>query len=41
MGNVLTLTPPLTISEQEMLRAVDIVSAAIQDAQAKRRGGTA
>jgi 4-aminobutyrate aminotransferase len=41
MGNVLTLTPPLTISEQEMLRAVDIVSAAIRDAQAGRRSGTA
>jgi 4-aminobutyrate aminotransferase len=41
MGNVLTLTPPLTISEQEMLRAVDIVAAAIQDAQAGRRNGKA
>ena len=33
MGNVLTLTPPLTISEQEMLQAVDILAAAIEDAQ--------
>ena len=34
MGNVLTLTPPLTITEEEMLRALDIVAAAIEDAQA-------
>ena len=34
MGNVLTLTPPLTITEDEMLRALDIVAAAIEDAQA-------
>ena len=35
MGNVLTLTPPLTITEDEMLRALDIVAAAIEDAQAE------
>jgi 4-aminobutyrate aminotransferase len=34
MGNVLTLTPPLTITEEEMLRALDIVAEAIEDAQA-------
>ncbi len=33
MGNVLTLTPPLTISEQDVLRAVDILAAAIEAAQ--------
>ena len=33
MGNVLTLTPPLTITADEMLRALDIVAAAIEDAQ--------
>ena len=34
MGNVLTLTPPLTISEAEMLQAVDSIAAAIEEAQA-------
>jgi len=34
MGNVLTLTPPLTIAEDEMLRALDIAAAAIEDARA-------
>ena len=34
MGNVLTLTPPLTITEDEMLRALDILAAAIEDARA-------
>jgi 4-aminobutyrate aminotransferase len=34
MGNVLTLTPPLTITEDEMLRALDIAAAAIEDALA-------
>jgi len=29
MGNVLTLTPPLTVSEAEMTRALDIIEAAI------------
>ena len=33
MGNVLTLTPPLTITAEEMLRALDIVAAAIEDAR--------
>jgi (R)-1-hydroxy-2-aminoethylphosphonate ammonia-lyase len=37
MGNVLTLTPPLTIAEDEMLRALDIVATAIEDAQAENR----
>ena len=35
MGNVLTLTPPLTISEVEMLQAVDRIAAAIEEAQAE------
>ena len=35
MGNVLTLTPPLTISEAEMLQAVDSIAAAIEEAQAE------
>jgi len=34
MGNVLTLTPPLTITEEEMLRALDILASSIEDAQA-------
>jgi 4-aminobutyrate aminotransferase len=29
MGNVLTLTPPLVVTESEMMRALDIVEAAI------------
>jgi len=29
MGNVLTLTPPLTVTEAEMLRALDIIEAAL------------
>jgi 4-aminobutyrate aminotransferase len=29
MGNVLTLTPPLVVTEAEMMRALDIVEAAI------------
>ena len=29
MGNVLTLTPPLTVTEAEMMRALDIVEEAI------------
>jgi len=36
MANVLTLTPPLTITEDEMLRALDIVAAAIEDARSSR-----
>ena len=35
MGNVLTLTPPLTITEEEMLLAVDNIAAAIEEAQAE------
>lgn len=30
MGNVLTLTPPLTVTEAEMMRALDVVEAAIR-----------
>ncbi|RVU14955.1 (R)-1-hydroxy-2-aminoethylphosphonate ammonia-lyase [Methylobacterium oryzihabitans] len=37
MGNVLTLTPPLVVSEAQMLAALDIVEAAIAGA-AKDRG---
>jgi 4-aminobutyrate aminotransferase len=33
MGNVLTLTPPLTITEAQMLHAIDIIAAAIDDAR--------
>jgi 4-aminobutyrate aminotransferase len=29
MGNVLTLTPPLVVTEAEMMRALDILEAAI------------
>jgi len=29
MGNVLALTPPLTITEAEMMAALDIIEAAI------------
>ncbi len=29
MGNVLTLTPPLTVTEAEMTRALDILAEAI------------
>ncbi len=32
-GNVLTLTPPLTISEAEMTKALDIMDAALDDAR--------
>ena len=32
MGNVLTLTPPLTITQDEMLRALDILEQAIRTA---------
>ncbi len=34
MGNVLTLTPPMTISPADMLSALDIIEAAIREAQA-------
>ena len=37
MGNVLTLTPPLTITADEMLRALDIVAAAIEDVRKRIR----
>ncbi len=33
MGNVLTLTPPLTVTEAQMLQALDIIAASIEDAQ--------
>ncbi len=41
MGNVLTLTPPLTITEDEMLHALDILAGAIEDAKGEicRAGG--
>ena len=35
-GNVLTLTPPLTITEAEMVHALDIIDEAIEDAQRRR-----
>ena len=38
MGNVLTLTPPLTVTEAQMLQALDILAGAIEDAQAQIRG---
>jgi 4-aminobutyrate aminotransferase-like enzyme len=31
MGNVLTLTPPLIVTDDQMDRALDIVEAAIAD----------
>jgi 4-aminobutyrate aminotransferase len=34
MGNVLTLTPPLTITKDEMMQALDTLEAAIADASA-------
>lgn len=34
MGNVLTLTPPLTVTAQQMSEALDIIEAALQDAAA-------
>ncbi|MGH6814203.1 MAG: (R)-1-hydroxy-2-aminoethylphosphonate ammonia-lyase [Hyphomicrobiaceae bacterium] len=37
MGNVLTLTPPLTVSHAEMTQALDILEAALQDAVSGRR----
>jgi 4-aminobutyrate aminotransferase-like enzyme len=37
MGNVLTLTPPLTITEAQMLQALDILAAAIEDAGTESR----
>ena len=37
MGNVLTLTPPLTITEAQMLVALDIIAGSIEDAQATIR----
>jgi 4-aminobutyrate aminotransferase len=38
MGNVLTLTPPLTITESQMLAALDIIAGSIEAAQATIRG---
>jgi 4-aminobutyrate aminotransferase len=35
MGNVLTLTPPLTITTQEMMRALDIIEEAIAGGRAE------
>ena len=39
MGNVLTLTPPLTVTQAQMLAALDILAAAIEDAQHAIRSG--
>ena len=39
MGNVLTLTPPLIATEQDMMRALDIVEAALQSVQRTRPAG--
>lgn len=39
MGNVLTLTPPLITTEQDMMRALDIVEAALQSVQRTRPAG--
>jgi 4-aminobutyrate aminotransferase len=36
-GNVLTLTPPLTVTEAEMMRALDIVDEAIAEVAAGKR----
>lgn len=33
MGNILTLTPPLTISEEEMSRALEIIDAALSEVE--------
>ena len=38
MGNVLTLTPPLTITQAQMLAALDIIAGSIEAAQATIRG---
>ena len=38
MGNVVTLTPPLTVTGPQMLEALDIVGRAIEDARALRGG---
>jgi 4-aminobutyrate aminotransferase len=37
MGNVLTLTPPLTITESEMDSALDIIEECLSEEQAARR----
>jgi 4-aminobutyrate aminotransferase len=37
LGNVLTLTPPLIVTEAEMMRALDIIDAAIG---AEEQGGS-
>jgi len=39
MGNVLTLTPPLVVTETQMLAALDILALAIEDARAAIRSG--
>jgi 4-aminobutyrate aminotransferase len=38
VGNVLTLTPPLTLTEVEMMSALDIIEASIADAE-RQAGG--
>jgi len=40
MGNVLTLTPPLVVTETQMLAALDILALAIEDARAAIRRGS-
>jgi len=39
MGNVLTLTPPLITTEQEMMKALDVLEAAIGSVQRQRLSG--
>jgi 4-aminobutyrate aminotransferase-like enzyme len=36
MGNILTLTPPLTITETELDRALDIVKECLDETEGKR-----
>jgi 4-aminobutyrate aminotransferase len=38
MGNVLTLTPPLTITREQMLSALDMLETALEDASRAGRG---
>jgi 4-aminobutyrate aminotransferase len=37
MGNVLTLTPPLTVTEDQMMHALDIIERAILTCSSDRR----
>ena len=36
MGNIITLCPPLTVTEQEMTHAFDILEECIEEVVAKR-----